>query len=117
MARSLGGRPGRSILCVYVRTRTRPGDKTRRKKRPAGALFILKDYAYTTFLPFLSAINKKNQITRRLAMLKTLEVPGSEAPYPDLSNTDKETQVNLLVYLLPAGRGGKAKLGDYTFLV
>jgi hypothetical protein len=29
-------------------------------------------------------------------MLKTLKVPGSEAPYPDLTNTDKERQVNLL---------------------
>jgi hypothetical protein len=30
-----GWRPGRSILCVYVRTRTRPGDKVRREKIPA----------------------------------------------------------------------------------
>jgi hypothetical protein len=29
-----GRRPGRSILSVYVRTRTRPGDKAMRKKRP-----------------------------------------------------------------------------------
>jgi hypothetical protein len=29
-----GRRPGRSVLCVYVRTRTRPGDKVRRKNSP-----------------------------------------------------------------------------------
>jgi hypothetical protein len=27
--------PGRSILCVYVRTRTRPGDRARRENSPA----------------------------------------------------------------------------------
>ncbi len=30
-----GCRPGRRILCAFVRTRTRPGDKAMRKKRPA----------------------------------------------------------------------------------
>ena len=43
---------------------------------------------------------------RRLAMLKTLKVPGSEAPYPDLTNTDKERQVNLL-------EGGETRLRPY----
>ena len=30
-----GACPGRSILGLYVRTRTRPGDRARRKKIPA----------------------------------------------------------------------------------
>ena len=38
-----GRRPGRSILCLYVRTRARPGDKVRRKKCPAGVVKIPLD--------------------------------------------------------------------------
>ena len=35
MGRKPGRRPGRSVLRVYVRTRTRPGDRARREKTPA----------------------------------------------------------------------------------
>jgi hypothetical protein len=39
--REAGACPGRSILCVYVRTRTRSGDKAMRKKRPAASNVII----------------------------------------------------------------------------
>jgi hypothetical protein len=39
--REAGACPGRSVLCVYVRTRARPGDKAMRKRRPAGNNVII----------------------------------------------------------------------------
>jgi hypothetical protein len=41
-----GACPGRSILCAYVRTRTRPGDRARREKIPAAPA---RPYKNSTF--------------------------------------------------------------------